>query len=45
MVTNRTLMTADELLLMPHGQGKRYELVRGVLIERVAPRKPALICG
>ena len=27
-------MTADELLRLPRGEGKRYELIRGVLIER-----------
>ena len=36
MVTERKLMTADELLLMPR-DGKRYELIRGVLSEKVAP--------
>ena len=34
MTTARRLMTADELLHLPKGYGKRYELVRGVLIER-----------
>ena len=34
MTTKPKLMTADELLRLPRGYGKRYELVRGVLIER-----------
>ena len=34
MTTTRKIMTADELLAMPKGCGKRYELVRGVLIDR-----------
>lgn len=33
MVANSKLMTADELLAMPCGV-KRYELIRGALIER-----------
>ena len=36
MTTATKLTTADELLLMPKGQGKRYELVRGKIIERPA---------
>ena len=31
-VETTKLMTADELLAMPHGRGQRYELVRGELI-------------
>ena len=34
MTTVRNLMTADELLRLPKGYGKRYELVRGELLER-----------
>ncbi len=41
MTTQQKLMTADELLLLSEsGEGKRYELVRGVLIERVATGDP-----
>ena len=41
MTTQQKLMTADELLLLSqNGEGKRYELVRGVLIERVATGDP-----
>jgi Uma2 family endonuclease len=41
MTTAQKLVTAEQLLLMSHnGQGKRYELVRGVLIERVATGDP-----
>ena len=36
MTTEPKLMTADELLLMPKGYGKKYELVRGELIEKPA---------
>jgi Uma2 family endonuclease len=32
MAVETRLMTADELLALPHGWGKRYELVRGELI-------------
>ena len=28
-------MTAEELLLMPRGDGRRYELIRGVLVEKM----------
>ena len=34
MTTARRLVTADELLRMPD-DGKRYELIRGVLVERM----------
>lgn len=34
MTTARKLMTADELLRLPRGYGKRHELIRGELIER-----------
>ena len=41
MTTQQKLMTADELLLLAQsGGGKRHELVRGVLIERVATGDP-----
>ena len=41
MTTHQKLMTADELLLLAQsGEGKRHELVRGVLIERVATGDP-----
>ena len=33
--TKQKLMTADELLRLPRGEGKRYELIRGVLIEKM----------
>ena len=35
MTIKPKLMTADELLAMPHGDGKRYELIRGMLVEKV----------
>ena len=28
-------MTAEELLLLPRGDGRRYELIRGVLVEKM----------
>jgi Uma2 family endonuclease len=34
MTTARKLMTADELLAMPRGDGRKFELVRGVLVEK-----------
>ena len=34
-VSNK-LMTADELLMLPKGDGRRFELIRGVLIEKMA---------
>ncbi len=34
MTTTKKLLTADELLLMPR-DGKRYELIRGVLVEKM----------
>ena len=40
MVTKTKLMTADELLQIPGGNGKRYELVRGVLIEKMPTGYP-----
>lgn len=41
MTTTATgLMTADELLAMPRGCGKRYELVRGELVEKMPTGYP-----
>jgi Uma2 family endonuclease len=39
MTTARRLVTADELLKMPD-TGKRYELIRGVLVERMPAGDP-----
>ena len=36
MTTSRKLMTADDLLAMPH-DGNRHELIRGQLIEMPPP--------
>lgn len=36
MTTKPKLMTADELLAMPRGDGRKYELIRGVLVEKVS---------
>ena len=35
MVTALKLVTAEELLAMPRGQGHRYELLRGVLVGKM----------
>ena len=44
MTTAQKLITAEELLLMSQkGEGKRYELVRGVLIERMSTGDPHAI--
>ena len=40
MTTKPKLMTADELLAMPRGDGKKYELIRGVLVEKVTTGRP-----
>lgn len=41
MTTAKTkLMTAEELLRLPRGKGKRYELIRGVLIEKMPTGDP-----
>ena len=40
MTTKPKLMTADELLAMPRGDGKKYELIRGVLVEKVPTGRP-----
>jgi Uma2 family endonuclease len=39
MTTTRQLITADELLLLPRGDGRRYELIRGVLVEKMPAGK------
>ncbi len=39
------LMTADELLALPRGDGKRYELIRGVLIEKMPAGKSQGVVG
>ncbi len=38
--TEQKLMTADELIKLPRGQGKKYELIRGVLIEKMPTGDP-----
>ncbi len=44
MTTQQKLVTADELLAMAQrGEGKRYELVRGVLIKKVSTGDPHAI--
>ena len=40
MTTKTRLVTADDLLRFPKGDGKRYELVRGVLIEKMPTGDP-----
>ena len=40
MTTKTNLITADELLQIPDGDGRRYELVRGVLIEKMPTGDP-----
>ena len=40
MTTAQKLMTAEELLLMPRGNGRRYELIRGVLVEKMPTGHP-----
>ena len=44
MATARRLITVDELLRMPD-DGKRYELIRGVLVERMPAGDPQGIAG
>ena len=36
MTTKQKLITADEFLMMPRSDGRQYELVQGVLSEKVA---------
>ena len=43
MTTARKLITADELLAMPRQDGRRYELIRGVLVEKVPTGRPHTI--
>lgn len=43
MTTKQKLMTADELLLMPRGDGRKYELIRGVLVEKMPTGRPHAI--
>ena len=43
MTTKPKLMTAEELLAMPRGDGRKYELIRGVLVEKVATGDPHAI--
>ena len=40
MTTEQKLITADELLSMPRGDGRKYELIRGVLIEKMPTGRP-----
>ncbi len=40
MTTTSKLMTADDLLALPRGYGKRYELIRGVLVEKMGTGDP-----
>ena len=40
MTTKQKLMTADELLAMPRGDGRKYELIRGVLVEKMPTGHP-----
>ena len=37
MTTKQKLISADELLLMPRGEGRRYELIRGVVVDKMPP--------
>ncbi len=38
--TSSKLLTADDLLSLPRGYGKRYELIRGVLVEKMGTGHP-----
>ena len=40
MTTTSKLMTADDLLALPRGYGRRYELMRGVLVEKMGTGDP-----
>ena len=42
MTTTSKLLTANELLRLPRGNGNRYELIRGVLIEKWALATPTV---
>ena len=37
MTTTSKLIAAGELLRLPRGEGERYELIRGVLVEKWEP--------
>ena len=37
MTTKQKLITADELLRLPRGEGRRYELIRGVVVDKMPP--------
>ena len=39
-ISRPRLMTAEELLLLPRGYGKRYELIRGKLVEKMPTGMP-----
>lgn len=41
--TETRLLTADDLLRLPRGYGKRYELIRGVLVEKMGTGDPHAI--
>ena len=43
MTTKPKLMTANELLAMPRGYGKKYELIRGALVEKMPTGRPHAI--
>ena len=38
--TSERLLTADDLLALPRGTGKRYELIRGVLVAKMGTGRP-----
>ena len=40
MTTKQKLITAEEFLMLPRVDGKRYELIRGVLSEKVSTGDP-----
>ena len=40
MTTKPKLMTAHELLAMPRGDGRKYELIRGALVEKMPTGHP-----
>ena len=40
MTTKPKLITAEELLRLPRGEGRRYELIRGVLVEKMPTGDP-----